>query len=79
MPNWLRRLLHKPKPVPPPPWWHGYVFWPTPGPQEISIVMSTGHIIVLNDEDNSITGYINHDWYLNKPQFRIELHNPPEW
>lgn len=76
--KWLLRKLRKPKPEPP-PWWHGYVFWPKPGPKDIAIVLDRGHIIVLNNEDNSITGYINHGWYLNEMQFRIELHDPPEW
>lgn len=80
MPN-LRALLdrwRKPK-LAPPPWWRGYVKFPPTLDGKLSIVLSNGHIIVLDDTCNTITVYVNHSWFLNRPQFHIELHDPPEW
>lgn len=65
-----------PKPGPP-PWWQGYVFFPPT--DRLSIVLSKGHIVVLDNHDQSITAYVNHGWFLNRQQFRVILHDPPEW
>jgi len=66
------------KPAPAaPPWWQGYVKFPPT--KELTIIMSKGQIVVLDDVNNKITVYVNHNWFLNRPQFVIELHDPPDW